>query len=174
VSFDQRRNTAALASTVALTASLALVACGSSSKSSYTSPNAGAATTGTSSSSISPGHLGLSHTAGSPPGYAQAPGVIQAHSLLKNPTFGQALTRFSACMRQHGIAGFPQPNLSGRGSIFQTTGLNTSSPQFGTALTKCRPEMALTLNHLLHSLLLGARPPSGQSASTLTTASASR
>jgi hypothetical protein len=50
---------------------------------------------------------------------------------------GHALTEFAACMRSHGV-NVPEPNTSGSGPIFDTKGLNTSSPQFRTAEAACR------------------------------------
>jgi hypothetical protein len=47
-----------------------------------------------------------------------------------------ALAKFAACMRQNGIA-LPAPNTTGRGPVFNTGKLNTTSPQFTAARTKC-------------------------------------
>lgn len=55
---------------------------------------------------------------------------------LKNPLFLAALTKFSACMRENGIK-LPAPNTSGKGPVFNTTGINTASTQFKTAEAKC-------------------------------------
>ena len=60
--------------------------------------------------------------------------------LLKNPAFKQALTSFTACMGEHGVKLAP-PNVSGGGSVFDTKGLNTKSPQFVAALSKCRSDL---------------------------------
>jgi len=56
---------------------------------------------------------------------------------FSSPAFKQALTKFSACMRENGV-NVPVPNTSGNGPIFNTKGINTSSPQFRVAETKCR------------------------------------
>jgi hypothetical protein len=43
-------------------------------------------------------------------------------------------------MGEHGVKLAP-PNTSGGGSIFDTKGLNTKSPQFVAALSKCRSDL---------------------------------
>jgi hypothetical protein len=57
--------------------------------------------------------------------------------LQRNPAFKVALASFTACMRGHGV-NMPAPNVSGAGSIFNTKGVNTKSPQFAAAVSKCR------------------------------------
>jgi hypothetical protein len=47
-----------------------------------------------------------------------------------------ALVKFAACMKTNGIA-LPAPNTSGTGPVFNTSKLNTTSPQFTAASTKC-------------------------------------
>jgi hypothetical protein len=61
--------------------------------------------------------------------------------LLKNPASKQALTSFVACMGDHGVK-LPAPNTSGRGSVFNTKGVNTKSSQFTAALSMCRSGLA--------------------------------
>jgi hypothetical protein len=51
--------------------------------------------------------------------------------------FKQAIAKFGECLRQNGID-IPAPNTSGKGPIFSTKGINTRSPQFRAATTKCR------------------------------------
>lgn len=53
-----------------------------------------------------------------------------------NPRATAALTKFAACMREHGVE-VPNPNTTGSGPIFNTSGLNTSSAKFRTAESKC-------------------------------------
>jgi hypothetical protein len=65
---------------------------------------------------------------------------VPRSQLLKNPAFKQELTRFTACMGEHGVR-LPPPNTSGGGSVFDTKRLNTKSPQFVTALSKCRSDL---------------------------------
>jgi hypothetical protein len=47
-----------------------------------------------------------------------------------------ALTKFAACMRENGI-NVPAPNTSGKGPVFDTKGLDTSSAAFKKAQQKC-------------------------------------
>jgi hypothetical protein len=55
---------------------------------------------------------------------------------VNSPTFKTVLAKFSACMRENGV-NIPAPNTSGKGPIFNTRGVNTTSAQFKTAETKC-------------------------------------
>jgi hypothetical protein len=55
---------------------------------------------------------------------------------LSSPAFKQGLAKFAACMTQHGVK-VPAPNTSGKGPIFNTTGLNTKSAQFKAAESSC-------------------------------------
>jgi hypothetical protein len=52
----------------------------------------------------------------------------------------QALTKFAACMRENGV-NIPKANTSGKGPIFDTKGLNTSSATFKAADAKCRTDL---------------------------------
>jgi hypothetical protein len=72
---------------------------------------------------------------GSLAGRSGRPGSGFARSA--SPAFGQALAKFAACLRQNGV-NIPAPNTSGKGPIFSTKGINTSSPQFRSASMKCR------------------------------------
>jgi hypothetical protein len=65
---------------------------------------------------------------------------------VTNPRVVQALRQFAACMRQHQV-NLPEPNTSGKGPVFDTKGINTSSPQFRTALVAC----SATLRNLLRA-----------------------
>jgi hypothetical protein len=68
-----------------------------------------------------------------------------ARSLLaekfRNPVFTHAVTAFAACLREHGI-NIPAPNTSGAPPIFNTRGIDTGSPQFASAVAKCRGKLA--------------------------------
>jgi hypothetical protein len=68
-------------------------------------------------------------------GLARA-GTGTAAERLRSPAYRKTLTRFTACMREHGQH-IPNPSTSGTGPIFNTTGLNTLSPQFKAATVKC-------------------------------------
>jgi hypothetical protein len=56
---------------------------------------------------------------------------------FSSPVFKAALAKFATCLRQNGV-NVPTPNTSGKGPVFNTKGINTSSAQFRTAETKCR------------------------------------
>lgn len=60
-----------------------------------------------------------------------------ARARLNNPVFKAALAKYGECLRQNGI-NVPAPNTAGNGPIFDTKGINTSSPQFRAASVKCR------------------------------------
>lgn len=57
-------------------------------------------------------------------------------NLASITAFRKALTEFASCMRQKGIK-LPEPNLSGKGQVFNTRGLNTASAQYKAAQTAC-------------------------------------
>jgi hypothetical protein len=52
----------------------------------------------------------------------------------------QALAKFSACMRENGVA-IPKANTSGKGPIFNAKDLNTSGAKFKTAESKCAKDL---------------------------------
>jgi hypothetical protein len=56
---------------------------------------------------------------------------------FSSPAFKAALAKFATCLRQNGV-NVPTPNTSGKGPVFNTKGINTSSAQFRTAESKCR------------------------------------
>jgi hypothetical protein len=51
-----------------------------------------------------------------------------------------ALTKFVACMRENGVK-LPTPNTSGKGPVFNTKGINTSSSTFKSAESKCQSDL---------------------------------
>lgn len=53
-----------------------------------------------------------------------------------SPAFRAALTKFASCMRENGV-NVPTPNVSGKGPVFNTDGLNTNGEKFKTAQRKC-------------------------------------
>ncbi len=63
----------------------------------------------------------------------------------------KTLAKFSACMRENGV-NLPAPNTSGKGPVFNTKGLNTSSAAFKSAESKCRSDLGAAA---------GGGPPSG-------------
>jgi hypothetical protein len=68
---------------------------------------------------------------------AGAAGLGRGTPLANNHVFEAALAKFAECLRQNGV-NVPAPNTSGKGPVFDTKGINTSSPQFRVATTKCR------------------------------------
>jgi hypothetical protein len=74
-------------------------------------------------------------------GGARATGVRPA---LNNQRFRQAVASFAACLRQNGID-VPAPDTSGKGPIFSTKGIDTSSPKFKQAKLKCRASLLSAL-----------------------------
>jgi hypothetical protein len=50
---------------------------------------------------------------------------------------GSGPLAFARCMRAHGVPNFPDPH-TGRGPIFNTAGIDPSSPAFLTAQAKCQ------------------------------------
>jgi hypothetical protein len=56
---------------------------------------------------------------------------------VTSPVFRNALAKFAVCLRHNGV-NVPAPNTSGKGPIFNTKGIKTTSPQFRAASAKCR------------------------------------
>lgn len=80
---------------------------------------------------------------------------------FNTPAFKQALAKFSACMRENGV-NIPKANTSGTGPIFNSKHLNTSSPTFRAAETKCRGDLSGALRGApgAHTAP-GSPPPAG-------------
>lgn len=51
-----------------------------------------------------------------------------------------ALTKYAECMRENGV-NLPTPNTSGKGPVFNTKGINTSSETFKAAQKKCQSDL---------------------------------
>jgi hypothetical protein len=74
-------------------------------------------------------------------GFARGRGKLgKLGSRLDTPEAKKALSKFAACMRENGIK-IGEPNTSGKGSIFNTKGINTTTAAFATAETKCRNDL---------------------------------
>jgi hypothetical protein len=58
-------------------------------------------------------------------------------SRVNSPVFMQAFAKYATCLRQNGV-NISAPNTSGKGPIFSTKGIKTTSPQFRAATMKCR------------------------------------
>jgi hypothetical protein len=79
---------------------------------------------------------------------------------FSTPAAKQALAKFAACLRTNGI-NVPEPNTSGRGPIFNTKGLNTSSAKFAAAESKCRSDLQGLFRARPGADAAGGAPPSG-------------
>ncbi len=62
------------------------------------------------------------------------------HLQFNSPAIKAALAKFASCLRSNGV-NVPEPNTSGKGPIFNTKGLNTSSATFKAAEAKCRSDL---------------------------------
>lgn len=51
-----------------------------------------------------------------------------------------ALVKYAACLRQNGV-NVPAPNTTGKGPVFSTKGIDTSSSKFKAAQSKCRSDL---------------------------------
>src|SRR5206468_1449397 len=67
-------------------------------------------------------------------GGAPAPGPQR----FATPAAKTALASFSTCMRKKGVS-LPPPNTTGAGPVFNTTGVNTTTPAFKAAAASCQP-----------------------------------
>jgi hypothetical protein len=63
-------------------------------------------------------------------------GVGGGAARFSTPAAKAALVKFAACMRENG-QNVPAPNTSGKGPVFNTNGLKTTSAAFKAAQTKC-------------------------------------
>jgi hypothetical protein len=148
--FHARRSTAVA---LVLLCGGALSACGESSK---TTSNAAAASTVAGSTSSAPATAAGASTTSAPSSTkaaatartAPAAGAPRragrAGRAVNAPFFNRALVAFVACVRRQGIP-IPQANTKGPGPIFDVKGLDTKSPKFRAALSKCRPGLAAAL-----------------------------
>jgi hypothetical protein len=62
-------------------------------------------------------------------------------SRFSSPEGKKALAKFAACLRENGVK-VGEPDTSGKGPIFNTTGINVKSAQFKAAEAKCRSDLA--------------------------------
>ncbi len=67
-----------------------------------------------------------------------------------------ALVKYAACLRQNGI-NVPAPNTTGKGPVFSTKGIDTSSSKFKAAQSKCQSD----LKGAFPGGGAGGTPPSG-------------
>ena len=59
---------------------------------------------------------------------------------LNSASARAGLSKYAACLRQNGI-NVPAPNTTGKGPVFDTKGIDTSSSKFKTAQKKCQSEL---------------------------------
>ena len=64
----------------------------------------------------------------------------------------KTFAKFTACMRENGVD-LPAANTSGKGPVFDTKGINTSSAAFKSAESKCRSDLG--------AAAAGGGPPNG-------------
>jgi hypothetical protein len=65
-----------------------------------------------------------------------AANLARAGQAFNSPARTKAFATFAACMRANGV-NLPAPNTSGKGPVFNTSGLNTNGAQFKSAQAKC-------------------------------------
>lgn len=104
-----------------------------------------------------PGGPGAGAPGGRPGGFQLPKGVTQAQfqAALKkcggnfarrgggrfdSATARAGLVKFAACMRKNGID-VPAPNTNGKGPVFSTKGLDTSSSKFKAAQSECQSNL---------------------------------
>jgi len=73
-------------------------------------------------------------------------GGTRGFGRVQSPQFKAGLANFEACMRTNGI-NLPPPNTSGKGPIFNTKGVDTTSAQFRAATSKCASQLQLAFRH---------------------------
>jgi hypothetical protein len=59
---------------------------------------------------------------------------------LNSASAKAALTKYTSCMRENGV-NLPAPDTSGKGPVFSTKGLNTSSQSFKSAQKACQSDL---------------------------------
>jgi hypothetical protein len=59
---------------------------------------------------------------------------------LNGASARSGLAKYAACLRQNGI-NVPAPNTTGKGPVFNTKGIDTSSSKFKAAEKKCQSEL---------------------------------
>jgi hypothetical protein len=72
-----------------------------------------------------------------PPG-GSASGASGSGGQSSSMNVGSGGTKFSACMRSHGVPNFPDPNSQGELTFGSSDGIDPSSPQFQSAQRACQ------------------------------------
>ena len=88
-----------------------------------------------------------------------AGGFPGAGARFDNPATRQALTKFATCMRENG-ENVPNPNTSGKGPVFDSKGLDTTSAKFKAAESKCSTDLRSAF-HARPGGAGGTPPPGG-------------
>jgi hypothetical protein len=65
---------------------------------------------------------------------------------FKSPAVQAALAKFATCLRENGV-NVPAPNTSGKGPVFDTKGIDTSSAKFKAAEAKCQSDLTAAFRH---------------------------
>ena len=95
--------------------------------------NLGAVSTGAATTTTTQGGLGTGGKAFGPSG-GGAHGQFQLSMSTGSAAVG---AKFSACMRKHGVPGYPDPNGQGVITIHSGMGIDPGSPAFQSARTTC-------------------------------------
>jgi hypothetical protein len=70
------------------------------------------------------------------PGLARVSAVVTPAQKARH---AKALARFAACMRKHGVSGFPDPDSQGRFPFDSLSKLDPGTPLFRAAYKPCQP-----------------------------------
>jgi|SRR5664280_1322745 hypothetical protein len=80
---------------------------------------------------------------------------------LNSASSRAGLVKYAACLRQNGV-NVPAPNTTGKGPVFSTKGIDTSSSKFKSAQSKCQSD----LRGAFAGGAGGGAPPSGAPSGT--------
>ena len=69
---------------------------------------------------------------------ATAAAAGPASAMSSHPSSGGRALQFSICMRAHGVRNFPNPNAQGMIVVNSSSGIDTNSPPYETAQSKCQ------------------------------------
>jgi hypothetical protein len=75
---------------------------------------------------------------------------------FNSATARAALVKYASCLRQNGV-NVPAPNTSGKGPVFDTKGIDTSSAAFKSAQSKCQSD----IKGVIAGGTGGGAPPAG-------------
>ncbi len=114
-----------------------------------TSGSTGSAASAGSGASSAGGSGSASNSTSSTATRSSGTAAAQGKSRLGNTHFRQALVVFADCLRRNGVP-IPPPNTTGKGPLFDTRGLDTTSPKFRQARQKCRSTLLRALRATAH------------------------